>query len=82
MTSAAVLLILHLRRHFPSLRSQAVFGTATGVSRRHFLKVGIGETGGAVVQPLLRGCRQRGDASPRAAAVVGLEEEGEKGGNG
>lgn len=81
MTRATVLLILHLRHSFPSVCSQAIFGTATRVSGRHFLKVSVGETSSAVVQSLLWGCRQRCDTPPWAAAVVGLEEECEKGWN-
>lgn len=58
MTSAAVLLVLYLGGGLPSVCSQAVFGTSAGVSGRHFLKVGGGETGGAVIQTLLGRRRQ------------------------
>lgn len=81
MTCATVLLILHLRCSFSSVCGQAIFGTATRVSGRHFLKISIGETSSAIIQSLLGGCRQRRDDPPWAAAVVCLEEENKKGWN-
>lgn len=68
----AALLVLYVNHRLPSICSQGIFGAANGKGRWHLLEVGTGKTGGAVIEPLLRGTWESGNPTAWASAVVGL----------